>query len=114
MGTRRSRLSPNGYRTPPMIQAANRAREALDHLAQDLGHFNLENYRNLEGRYTLAELGEWVRRTILKLGGGAIPAGDFWTFICPEALQRKCRLLPSVRPNVLRSTVSSPDARMRT
>lgn len=77
-----------------MIQEAIRAREALDRLTQDLGHFNLENYRNLEGRYTLAELGEWVRKTILKLGGGAIPAGEFWTFICPEALQRRYRLLP--------------------
>lgn len=77
-----------------MIQEAIRAREALNHLAQDLGHFNLENYRNLEGRYTLAELGEWVRKTILKLGGGAMPTGEFWTFICPEALQRKYRLLP--------------------
>jgi superfamily II DNA or RNA helicase len=77
-----------------MIQEAIRAREALDQLAQDLGHFNLENYRSLEGRYTLSELGEWVRRTILKLGGGAIPTGDFWTFICPEILQRKYRLLP--------------------
>jgi SNF2 family DNA or RNA helicase len=77
-----------------MIQEALRAREALDHLAQDLGHFNLEHYRTLEGRYSLAELGEWVRAAILKLGGGAIPVGEFWTFICPDSLQRKYRLLP--------------------
>jgi len=31
---------------------------------------------------------------ILRLGGGAIPTGEFWTFICPEPLQRKYRLLP--------------------
>jgi hypothetical protein len=77
-----------------MIQEALRAREALDRLAQDLGQFNLEHYRTLEGRYSLSELGEWVRSAILKLGGGAIPAGEFWTFICPETLQRKYRLLP--------------------
>jgi len=77
-----------------MIQEALRAREALDSLAQDLGHFNLEHYRKLEGRYSLSELGEWVRAAILKLGGGAIPTGEFWSFICPEALQRKHRLLP--------------------
>ncbi|MBI4523251.1 MAG: DEAD/DEAH box helicase [Deltaproteobacteria bacterium] len=77
-----------------MIQEALRAREALDRLAQDLGQFNLEHYRTLEGRYSLSELGEWVRTAILKLGGGAIPAGEFWTFICPDALQRKYRLLP--------------------
>jgi len=40
--------------------------EALDHLAQDLGHFNLGNYR----------------------------VGDFGTFVCPESLQQKYRLLP--------------------
>lgn len=77
-----------------MLQEALRAREALDRLSQDLGQFNLEHYRTLEGRYSLAELGEWVRMAILKLGGGAIPAGNFWTFLCPEQLQRKYRLLP--------------------
>ena len=77
-----------------MLQEALRAREALNQFTQDLGQFNLEHYRTLEGRYSLAELGEWVRMAILKLGGGAIPDGDFWTFICPELLQRKYRLLP--------------------
>ena len=77
-----------------MIQEALRAREALDRLAQDLGHFNLEHYRTLEGRYSLSELGEWVRSSVLTFGGGAVPTGEFWTFICPESLQRKYRLLP--------------------
>jgi len=77
-----------------MMEEALRAREALDSLAQDLGHFNLEHYRKLEGRYSLSELGEWVRSAILKLGGTAMPSGEFWSFICPESLQRKYRLLP--------------------
>lgn len=77
-----------------MIHEAIRAREALEHLAQDLGHFNLEHYRTLEGRYSLLELGEWLRQAILKLGGGVIPTGEFWSFICPEALQRRYRLFP--------------------
>lgn len=77
-----------------MMEDALRAREALDSLAQDLGHFNLEHYRQLEGRYSLSELGEWARTAILKLGGGAVPAGEFWSFICPDSLQRKYRLLP--------------------
>ncbi len=58
-----------------MMEDALRAREALDRLAQDLGHFNLEHYRQLEGRYSLSELGEWARTAILKLGGGAVPYG---------------------------------------
>lgn len=77
-----------------MMEEALRAREALDNLAQDLGHFNLEHYRSLEGRYSLAELGEWAKEAILKLGGGAVPTGQLWSFICPESLQRKYRLLP--------------------
>lgn len=77
-----------------MMEEALRAREALDNLAQDLGHFNLEHYRSLEGRYSLAELGEWAREAILRLGGGAVPTGEFWSFICPENLQKKYRLLP--------------------
>jgi superfamily II DNA or RNA helicase len=77
-----------------MMEDALRAREALDSLAQDLGHFNLEHYRQLEGRYSLSELGEWARTAILKLGGGAVPTGEFWSFICPDSLQRKYRLLP--------------------
>ncbi len=77
-----------------MLQEALRAREALDHLTQDLGHFNLENFRQLEGRYSLKELGAWLRTAILGLGGGAMPVGDFWTFVCPESLQQKYRLLP--------------------
>jgi len=77
-----------------MLQEALRAREALDHLAQDLGHFNLENYRQLEGRYSLEELGAWLRTATLRLGGGAIPVGNFWSFVCPESLQQKYRLLP--------------------
>ena len=77
-----------------MMEDALRAREALDSLAQDLGHSNLEHYRQLEGRLSLVELGEWARAAILKLGGGAVPIGEFWSFICPDSLQRKCRLLP--------------------
>lgn len=95
---KRALVDPDYRRTDAeiqrMMEEALRAREALDHLAQDLGHFNLEHYRKLEGRYSLSELGEWVRTAILKLGGGAIPSGDFWNFICPDALQRKYRLLP--------------------
>jgi len=77
-----------------MIQEANRAREALSALSQDLTQFNLENYRRIEGRHTLDELGQWVRSTILRLGGAAMPDGEFWTFHVPEALQRRYHLAP--------------------
>lgn len=77
-----------------MVNEANRAREALGALSQDLTGFNLENYRKIEGRHTLDELGQWVRAAVLRLGGAAIPEGEFWTFHTPETLQRRYHLAP--------------------
>jgi hypothetical protein len=77
-----------------LLEEAWRAREALTNLAQDLSNFNLEFFRQLEGRYSLEELGDWVKNTILHLGGAAIPAGEFWSFVLPESLQRSYRLSP--------------------
>lgn len=77
-----------------MIAEANRAREALSVLSQDLTGFNLEAYRKIEGHHTLAELGAWVRTMVLHLGGATIPDGAFWTIHVPEALQRKHHLAP--------------------
>jgi len=77
-----------------MLEDANRAREALSVLSQDLSGFNMENYRRIEGHHTLAELGAWVRAMVLHLGGAAIPDGSFWTLHVPEMLQRKYHLAP--------------------
>ncbi len=77
-----------------MIEEANRAREALSVLSQDLTGFNLEAYRRIEGHHTLAELGAWVRTMVLHLGGATIPDGAFWNFHVPESLQRKHHLAP--------------------
>ncbi len=78
-----------------MLAEANRAREALSVLSQDLSGFNLENYRRIEGHHTLADLGAWVRAMILHLGGAAMPEeGSFWTLHVPEKLQRKYHLAP--------------------
>jgi hypothetical protein len=77
-----------------MVAEANRAREALGTLSQDLTSFNLENYRRIEGRHTLAELGRWVRAAVLRLGAAAVPDGEFWTFHTPDALQHRFHLSP--------------------
>ena len=77
-----------------MLAEANRAREALGALAQDLTGFNLESYRRIEGRHTLAELGRWARSAVLRLGGAAVPDGEFWTFHTPDPLQRRFHLAP--------------------
>jgi hypothetical protein len=77
-----------------MLEDAVRAREALAALTQDLSGFNLESFRELEGRYTLEELGEWVRKTVLRLGGAVVPDREFWTILPPDFLQAKYRLAP--------------------
>ena len=77
-----------------MLAEANRAREALGALTQDLTGFNLESYRRIEGRHTLAELGRWVRSAVLRLGGAAVPDGEFWTFHTPDPLQHRFHLAP--------------------
>ena len=77
-----------------MLVDANRAREALSVLSQDLTSFNLENYRSIEGHHTLTELGAWVRAMVLHLGGAAMPDGSFWMLHVPESLQRKYHLSP--------------------
>ena len=77
-----------------MLTEANRALEALGALTQDLTGFNLENYRRIEGRHTLDELGRWMRSAVLRLGGAAVPDGEFWTFHTPDTLQQRFHLAP--------------------
>jgi hypothetical protein len=77
-----------------MLQEAVRAQEAINSLTQDLSGFNLEHFRNLEGHYSLRELGEWVCDAVLKLGGAAIPDGNFWTLLTPDSLRQSYRLSP--------------------
>lgn len=77
-----------------MVNDANRAREALSALSQDLRGFDLDNYRRIEARHTLDELGRWICTALLRLGGGAIPEGEFWTFHTPDTLQRRYHLAP--------------------
>ena len=77
-----------------MLAEANRAREALGALTQDIGGFNLEDYHRIEGRHTLAELGRWVRSAVLRSGGAAVPDGEFWTIHTPDILLHRFHLAP--------------------
>ena len=70
-----------------MMLTAQKARTALQDLSQDLTHFNLEQYRRISGQFHLKQLGEWCREAVVRLGGGAVPNGEFWQIITPEKLQ---------------------------
>jgi len=77
-----------------MMRQAQLARDALMELSQDITHFNLENYRRISGRFHLDQLGHWCREAVIRLGGTALPVGEFWQITTPECL----RSFPQVAP----------------
>jgi SNF2 family DNA or RNA helicase len=70
------------------IAKAKEASEALRQLTQDLSTFNLEHYKQLEGKFTLDDLKAFTEKAILRLGGSFIPSGDIVQITTPEALKK--------------------------
>ena len=70
------------------IQVAKDASEALRQLTQDISTFNLEYYRELEGKFTLEDLKRFTEKAILRLGGSFIPSGDLIQITVPPALKK--------------------------
>ena len=70
------------------ILKAKEASEALRQLTQDLLTFNLEQYRELEGKFTLDDLRCFTEKAILRLGGSFIPSGDLVQITVPPALKK--------------------------
>jgi hypothetical protein len=60
----------------------------LRQLTQDLLTFNLEHYRELEGKFTLDDLRCFTEKAILRLGGSFIPSGDLVQITVPPALKK--------------------------
>ena len=67
---------------------AKNASEALRQLTLDLSTFNLEYYRELEGKFTLENLKRFTEKAILRLGGSFIPSGDIIQITVPPALKK--------------------------
>lgn len=70
-----------------MIEAAAKASQALQSLAQDLTAFNLEHYRRLQGEMSLDDLRFFMERAIIRLGGSFIPDGDLYRIEPPAVLR---------------------------
>lgn len=70
------------------IQTAKDSSEALRQLTQDLSSFNLEYYRELEGKYSMDDLKHFTEKAILRLGGSFIPSGDIIRIIPPPVLKK--------------------------
>ncbi|MDL1963965.1 MAG: hypothetical protein LWW98_06455 [Deltaproteobacteria bacterium] len=70
------------------IEIAKDASEALRQLTLDLSTFNLEYYRELEGRFTLENLKRFTEKAILRLGGAFIPSGNIIQITVPPVLKK--------------------------
>jgi len=70
------------------IKVAKDASESLRQLTQDLSSFNLEYYRELEGKFTLEDLKRFTEKAILRLGGSFIPSGEIIQITVPPALRK--------------------------
>lgn len=70
------------------VIAAKDASEALRQLTQDLTSFNLEYYRQLEGKFSLENLKQFTEKAILRMGGSFIPSGDLVQIVTPPALKK--------------------------
>lgn len=77
-----------------MMHQAQLARSVLMELSQDITHFNLEHYRRISGRFHLEQLGLWCRKAVIRLGGSALPTGEFWQFTTPECLRSFPKVVP--------------------
>ena len=70
------------------INQAREASEALRQLSQDLTAFNLENYIQLKGRFTLEDLRYFCEKAIIALGGSFVPSGDIISITVPPAIKK--------------------------
>lgn len=75
------------------VERARQASEALRNLTQGLDAFNLEDYRQLQGHYTLADLKAVFTAGILRLGGAVLPDGELFRVEVPECLRNMSNVL---------------------
>jgi hypothetical protein len=68
------------------MQKAVQSIEALKNLTMDMTSFNLQDYLNIEGKFSLQNLKTFVEAAILRLGGSIVPKGDFFSLITPKPL----------------------------
>jgi hypothetical protein len=75
------------------VERARQASEALRNLTQGLDAFNLEDYRQLQGHYTLDDLKAVFTAGILRLGGAVLPDGELLRVEVPECIRSAPNLM---------------------
>lgn len=76
------------------LKSAYQAIDALKSLAMDLSTFNLQDYLNIEGSFSLNDLRQFTETAILRLGGSILPRGEFSEIVTPKQLLRYRTVLP--------------------
>lgn len=76
------------------MQKALEASRALNELTMDLHTFNLQEYHNIEGKFSLDDLQLFVRTAVIRLGGSVLQKGEFWSVVTPAALRSTRNVLP--------------------
>jgi len=90
------------------LRNAYQAIDALKNLTMDLTTFNLQDYLNIEGSFSLADLKQYAEAAIIRFGGSVLPRDEFCQIITPKALLKH----PSVLPKYELATFNR-DAAMR-
>ncbi len=69
------------------LEKARQASEALRSLAQGLEAFNLQHYRDLQGKFSMEDLQKFVEAGILALDGAFLPEGEGFRIETPKVLR---------------------------
>ncbi len=82
------------------IKQAREASEALSGLTQDLRSFDLQEYLNIEGKFSMEDLEKFTKTAILRLGGSILLNGELYTVETPNVLMN----FPGVNPKYKAAT----------
>ncbi len=69
------------------LEKARQASEALRSLAQGLETFNVQHYRELQGKFSMEDLQKFVETGILALEGSFLPNGEGFRIETPKVLK---------------------------
>lgn len=68
------------------MRKAVQSLEALKNLTMDLSSFNLQDYLEIEGKFSLEHIKLFIESAILRLGGSILQKGDLYSIITPKEL----------------------------
>ena len=76
------------------MQNALQSIDALKNLTMDMSSFNLQDYLNIEGKFSLEHMKSFCELAIVKLGGSFLPKGEFYSIVTPKTLLAYSNVLP--------------------